>query len=106
MPRITPPAPADMTPRQREVHDAIASGPRGRVEGPLAVWLRRPELAQKAQELALARKGGKGWMSDGSQGQNTNLRGNQSAKTQNSSSHKLAIGSCFCSAGPQISDLL
>ncbi|MAS43135.1 MAG: 4-carboxymuconolactone decarboxylase [Rhodobacteraceae bacterium] len=51
MPRITPPAPADMTPRQREVHDAIASGPRGRVEGPLAVWLRRPELAQKAQEL-------------------------------------------------------
>lgn len=51
MPRISPPAPEDMTPRQREVHDAIASGPRGRVEGPLAVWLRRPELAQKAQEL-------------------------------------------------------
>ena len=37
--------------RQREVYDAIASGPRGGVRGPLAVWLRRPDLADKAQAL-------------------------------------------------------
>jgi 4-carboxymuconolactone decarboxylase len=44
--------PADqMTPRQKEVHDRIASGPRGRVRGPLAVWLHSPELADRAQHL-------------------------------------------------------
>ena len=43
-----------------------------------------PRTEQKAQELALARKGGKGWMSDGSQGQAVNLRGNKSALKQNS----------------------
>ncbi|HYG42083.1 MAG TPA: carboxymuconolactone decarboxylase family protein, partial [Bordetella sp.] len=31
--------------------DAIASGPRGRVRGPLAVWLHRPGLAEHAQAL-------------------------------------------------------
>lgn len=40
-----------MTPAQREVHDAIASGPRKGVRGPLAVWLNRPELARNAQAL-------------------------------------------------------
>jgi 4-carboxymuconolactone decarboxylase len=40
-----------MTPDQRNVHDAIANGPRGSVRGPLAVWLHRPELAQTAQAL-------------------------------------------------------
>ena len=40
-----------MSARQKEVHDAIASGPRGEVVGPLAVWLNRPELADKAQKL-------------------------------------------------------
>src|SRR5882724_9935542 len=40
-----------MTPAQRAVHDAIASGPRKAVRGPLAVWLRRPDLAQHAQAL-------------------------------------------------------
>jgi 4-carboxymuconolactone decarboxylase len=44
--------PADqMTARQKEVHDRIASGPRGRVRGPLAVWLHSPELADRAQHL-------------------------------------------------------
>ena len=43
-----------------------------------------PRTQQKAQELALARKGGKGWMSDGSQGRAINLRGNSSALKQNS----------------------
>jgi 4-carboxymuconolactone decarboxylase len=42
---------ADLTPRQREVHDAIAGSKRGRVEGPLRVWLQSPELADRAQAL-------------------------------------------------------
>ena len=49
--RLPAPDPARYTARQREVHDAIASGPRGGVRGPLAVWLHRPELAARAQEL-------------------------------------------------------
>lgn len=40
-----------LDPDQRRVHDAIAAGPRGRVEGPLRVWVRSPELAEKAQAL-------------------------------------------------------
>lgn len=50
-PRLLPPAPGAYSPRQREIHDAIASGPRGSVQGPLAIWLHRPELAARAQEL-------------------------------------------------------
>lgn len=41
----------ELTPEQRRVHDAIASGPRGVVEGPLRVWLASPELAERAQSL-------------------------------------------------------
>jgi 4-carboxymuconolactone decarboxylase len=41
----------EMTPEQKRVHDAIVAGPRGAVQGPLAVWLRRPELAARAQAL-------------------------------------------------------
>lgn len=51
MTRIPPLSPNAMTSRQKEVHDAIVSGPRGRVIGPLAVWLNRPELADRAQAL-------------------------------------------------------
>ena len=40
-----------MSPEQRQVHDMIASGPRGVVEGPLKVWLHSPELAERAQAL-------------------------------------------------------
>lgn len=40
-----------LTPAQQVVFDAIASGPRGIVEGPLRVWLQSPELAEKAQAL-------------------------------------------------------
>lgn len=47
-----PPLPADkLNPRQKEVHDAIVSGPRGQVLGPLAVWLYSPDLADRAQKL-------------------------------------------------------
>jgi 4-carboxymuconolactone decarboxylase len=42
---------ARLTPEQRKVHDAIVAGPRGKVEGPLRVWLTSPALAARAQEL-------------------------------------------------------
>jgi len=41
----------DMTERQRQIYDEIVSGPRGQVRGPLAIWLYRPELADRAQRL-------------------------------------------------------
>jgi 4-carboxymuconolactone decarboxylase len=43
--------PAALTPEQQRAYDAIKSGPRGDVLGPLRVWLRSPEMAQKAQAL-------------------------------------------------------
>ncbi|OZI24438.1 4-carboxymuconolactone decarboxylase [Bordetella genomosp. 7] len=51
MPRLNPPDLQTMSAQQRRIHDAIASGPRGRVRGPLAVWLHRPGLAEHAQAL-------------------------------------------------------
>jgi 4-carboxymuconolactone decarboxylase len=42
---------ADLSPEQRRVHDAIVAGPRGKVAGPLAIWLMSAELADKAQAL-------------------------------------------------------
>ena len=51
MPRIAPLDPASLDDEQRRVHDAIARGPRGRVEGPLRVWLESPVLADRAQAL-------------------------------------------------------
>ena len=41
----------DMTERQRQIHEEIVSGPRSQVRGPLAIWLYRPELADRAQRL-------------------------------------------------------
>jgi 4-carboxymuconolactone decarboxylase len=49
--RMPAPDPAHYTDAQQQVADAIAAGPRGSVRGPLAVWLNRPGLAAKAQEL-------------------------------------------------------
>jgi len=51
MSRLQPPKPEHMNEHQRRVHDAIVSGPRGRVRGPLAMWLHRPGLAEHAQAL-------------------------------------------------------
>lgn len=51
MARILPPDPAGMSEHQRRIHDLIVSGPRGRVRGPLAVWLHRPAMAEHAQAL-------------------------------------------------------
>lgn len=43
--------PASLSPEQRRVYDAILSGPRGVVQGPLRVWVNSPGLADKAQAL-------------------------------------------------------
>lgn len=51
MSRIPLPVPETMTPEQRRVYDAIVSGPRGRLVGPLRAALHRPELADKWQQL-------------------------------------------------------
>lgn len=51
MSRLPPLAHDDMTPEQRALHDAILAGPRGRVPGPLAVWLHAPGLGAVAQQL-------------------------------------------------------
>ena len=41
----------ELSDAQRAVYEAIASGPRGVVQGPLRVWLQSAELADKAQAL-------------------------------------------------------
>ena len=51
MARLPMPAAGDMTGRQREILDAIVSGPRGAARGPFAALLRSPELCARAQEL-------------------------------------------------------
>jgi 4-carboxymuconolactone decarboxylase len=43
--------PATFTPEQKKVHDAVVAGPRGRVVGPIKVWLKNPGLAEHAQAL-------------------------------------------------------
>ncbi len=44
-------APEDMTPAQRNVYDAIVSGPRGTLVGPLRAALHNPALADRWQKL-------------------------------------------------------
>ncbi|NMK48224.1 carboxymuconolactone decarboxylase family protein [Achromobacter sp. Bel] len=51
MARVSPPQVQDMSAEQKRIYDLIASGPRGRVRGPLAVWLHRPSMAAPAQAL-------------------------------------------------------
>ncbi|MGE3961685.1 MAG: carboxymuconolactone decarboxylase family protein [Dehalococcoidia bacterium] len=41
----------EMTPEQRAVAEAIASGPRGGIRGPFNAWLRSPQLADHGQQL-------------------------------------------------------
>ena len=42
---------ASFTEKQKEVYSTIIDGPRGRVAGPLRIWMRNPELAETAQAL-------------------------------------------------------
>ena len=51
MPRIPLPSPEEMNPEQRRVYDAIVTGPRGRLVGPLRAILHRAELADKWQQF-------------------------------------------------------
>jgi 4-carboxymuconolactone decarboxylase len=50
MPRI-PEFPEHLDERQQAIADRIRSGPRGRIRGPLAMWLYSPDLAERAQHL-------------------------------------------------------
>ncbi len=49
--RLAYPDMDDLSSEQQRVYDAIVGGPRGRVRGPLALWLHRPQLAEMAQGL-------------------------------------------------------
>jgi 4-carboxymuconolactone decarboxylase len=51
MPRINLPSPEQMNPDQRRVHDAIVSGRRGRIQGPLRAALHSAELAERWSAL-------------------------------------------------------
>ena len=51
MPRLAPLDLNKLTPEQKKVADAIVAGPRGGLRGPFDPWLRRPELADRAQKL-------------------------------------------------------
>ncbi len=51
MPRIPDLDPAKLNDAQRKVYDAIVAGPRGKVQGPLGIWLQSPALAHSAQQL-------------------------------------------------------
>ena len=50
-PRFPPLEPHAMSDAQREVADAIASGPRGGLRGPFQAWLRSPALADRLQKV-------------------------------------------------------
>src|SRR5437588_641927 len=43
--------PAKFSPEQKKVHEAVLAGPRGRVVGPIKVWLKNAGLAEHAQAL-------------------------------------------------------
>lgn len=51
MPRIELPGPEQMSPAQRQVHDKVVSGPRGRMVGPLRAVIHSPDLAQRWSDL-------------------------------------------------------
>src|SRR3954447_15716328 len=51
MSRLPQLEPEKFSPEQKKVHEAILKGPRGKVVGPLKVWLNNPGLAEHAQAL-------------------------------------------------------
>jgi 4-carboxymuconolactone decarboxylase len=50
-PRFAPLSERDMTPEQKRVAHAVASGPRGGLRGPFPALLRSPELADRVRHL-------------------------------------------------------
>lgn len=59
MSRLPDLTPAEMTPEQRRLHDAIAAKRHGGVRGPIAVWLRVPELAERCDAMTSFLRNGK-----------------------------------------------
>jgi 4-carboxymuconolactone decarboxylase len=51
MSRIPELDPEKFSPEQKKVHAAVLAGPRGRIAGPIKVWLNNPGLAEHAQAL-------------------------------------------------------
>ena len=51
MPRLHLPSVAEMTPEQRDVHDEVVSGVRGRLVGPLRAVIYSPDLARRWSRL-------------------------------------------------------
>src|SRR5205085_11856342 len=51
MPRLRLPSVAEMTPEQRDVHDEVVSGVRGRLVGPLRAVIHSPDLARRWSRL-------------------------------------------------------
>jgi 4-carboxymuconolactone decarboxylase len=51
MSRIPEISSQEMTAEQKRIHNEIASGRSGNVRGPFAIWLRLPDLADKANQL-------------------------------------------------------
>lgn len=49
--RIADLSPADMTDRQKQLFDIIAGTRGGTVRGPFAIWLRHPDLVEKADDF-------------------------------------------------------
>ena len=41
----------DLNEEQKKVHDEIVNGPRGRVVGPLRIWLNNPKLLKLHNKL-------------------------------------------------------
>ncbi|HTE86304.1 MAG TPA: carboxymuconolactone decarboxylase family protein [Dehalococcoidia bacterium] len=60
MSRVPPIEIDKLTPEQRRLHDEIAGARSGHVRGPFAIWLRLPQIADKANQLGnVLRRGGK-----------------------------------------------
>jgi 4-carboxymuconolactone decarboxylase len=51
MPRLHLPSVAEMTPEQRDVHDEVVSGVRGKLVGPLRAVIHSPDLARRWSRL-------------------------------------------------------
>ena len=54
MPRVPDLSPEEMSPKQKELADEIAGTRGGAVRGPFAIWLRTPEMAEKANSFGNA----------------------------------------------------
>ena len=52
MARLDPIPPADYTPEQKRLADAIGGARGGSVGGPFALWLHVPEIAERANNLS------------------------------------------------------